>query len=169
MDMDLQKISPWNWFRGENERRGDYLPAVRSEPLARLHREMDRMFEDFLGQSLQAEDGLLLRPKVDIAESNKAYRVSVEVPGIDSKDIELRIENDALVVSGEKRQESEQDDEGFHRVERSYGQFRRVLALPDDADPDNIEADFKNGVLKIRIPRNEESEKPGARKIEVKA
>jgi len=166
--MNLQKMSPWNWFTNENERVADYLPATRNDPFSRMHREMDRMFEDFLGGVRPAGAELLLRPSVDIAESRKEYRVSVEVPGIDPEEIDLRVEGDALIVSGEKRQESEQEEEGFHRIERSYGEFRRVLALPDDADPDNIGADFKNGVLKIRIPKRPESERKGAHKVEIK-
>ena len=169
--MDLQKLTPFNWFKREDEREGDFLPATRgNDPFARMHREMDRMFEDFFGGARGAGgSGLLLKPSIDIAESRKAYRISVEVPGIEPEQIDLHVEGDALVVSGEKQQESEDDDEGFHRVERTYGQFRRVLALPDDADPEGIKADFKRGVLKIKVPRVKQSEKAGARKIEIES
>ncbi len=166
--MNLQKLTPFNWFKRENEGGGEYLPATRgNDPFARMHREMDRMFEDFFGESRGGGNGLLLKPSVDIAESKKAYKISVEVPGIDPEQIDLHVDNGTLVLSGEKSQESEDDDEGFHRIERSYGQFRRVLTLPEDADPDGIKADFKNGVLKIRIPRVKQSEKPGAKKVEI--
>lgn len=163
--MNLQKLAPFNWFKRE----GEYLPATRgNDPLARMHREMDRMFDDFFGGSRPAaEGGLLLKPSIDIAESKKAYRISVEVPGIEPDQIDLHVEGDTLVLSGEKRQESEDDDEGFHRIERSYGQFRRVLTLPEDADPDGIKADFKHGVLKIKVPRVKRSEKPGAKKVKI--
>ena len=166
--MDLQKLTPFNWFKRENEGTDEYLPATRgNDPFARMHREMDRMFEDFFGESRAGGSGLLLKPSVDIAESRKAYNISVEVPGIEPDEIDLHVEGDALVVSGEKRQESEDEDEGFHRIERSYGQFRRVLSLPADADPDGIKADFKRGVLKIKVPRVKQSEKPGAKKVEI--
>lgn len=165
--MNLQKLTPWNWLKGEGERYGEMMPWSRGmDPFTRMHREMDRMLEDFLGESRGAGE-IMLRPSVDIAESKKEYRIDVEVPGIDPEKIDLTVEGDALVISGEKRREAESDDEGFHRVERSYGQFRRVLALPDDADADNIRAESKNGVLKIRIPRMKEAEKPGARKVEI--
>jgi len=167
--MNLQNLTPFNWFRRDVEPGADYLPAERtSDPFTRMHREMDRMFDDFLGTARAGNGGgLLLRPSVDIAESKKAYRISVEVPGIDPEQVELQVQEGALVISGEKRQETEDDEEGFHRVERHYGQFRRVLALPEDADVDNIRADAKNGVLKIRIPRLKQADKPGARRIEI--
>ncbi len=166
--MNLQKMTPFNWFRSDQSDGGEFLPAAGSpDPLARMHREMDRMFDQFFGTASPAGGSLLLHPSVDIAESKKAYRISVEVPGIDPEEIQLHAEGDALVISGEKRQETEDDEEGFHRVERHYGQFRRVLALPEDADVDSIQADAKNGVLKIRIPRLKQSEKPGARRIEI--
>lgn len=168
--MDLKKLTPWNWFRKEEEGGGEYLPATRNaDPFARMHREMDRVFEDFFGRAAPAGAGagLMLRPSVDIRESRKAYKISIEVPGIEADDIDLHVDGDTLVVSGEKRQESEDDDEGFHRIERSYGQFRRLLTLPGDADVDNIRADFRRGVLKIRVPRKADGDSSGARRIEI--
>lgn len=168
--MNLQKLTPFNWLKREGEGSGEYLPATRgNDPFARMHREMDRMFEDFFGDSRSNGNGLLLKPRVDIAESKKAYRIAVEVPGIEPDQIDLHVEGDTLVLSGEKSRESEDDDEGFHRVERSYGQFRRVLTLPEDADAEGIKADFKNGVLKIRVPRTRQSEKPGAKKVKIES
>ncbi len=159
--MNLQKFSPWNWFKREEQGgSGELLPTRGGDdPFVRMHREMDRLFEDFFGAFDKPADwhsGLVLRPNIDIAESKKAYRISVEVPGVDEQDIDLTLDGDALIISGEKRQESEDDEDGYHRVERSYGSFRRVLTLPTDADPDGISAKFRNGVLKIEIPRTRE-------------
>lgn len=168
--MNLQEMAPFNWLKRENEGGRDFLPAAReSDPFSRMHREMDRMFEDFFGNARPTSGSVMLRPSVDIAESKKAYRISVEVPGIDPGQIDLEVKGDMLVLSGEKRQESEDDDEGFHRMERSYGQFRRVLALPEDADADGIKADFRNGVLKIKVPRVKQAEKPGAKKVRIES
>lgn len=168
--MNLQRIAPFNWLKRENDGGREFLPAERgNDPFARMHHEMDRMFEDFFGNTRPAGGGLLLRPSVDIAESKKAYRISVEVPGIDPDQIDLQIEGDTLVVSGEKRQEVEDEQEGLHRMERSYGRFRRVLTLPDDADAENIKADFKNGVLKIKVPRVKPSEKADAKKVRIES
>ncbi|QOC22109.1 Hsp20/alpha crystallin family protein [Wenzhouxiangella sp. AB-CW3] len=165
--MNLQKLSPWNWFKREEQGgSGDLLPARGSDdPLTRMHREIDRLFEGFFGAIDRPSDlqhGLVLRPSIDIAESKKSYRISVEVPGVDEEDIDLTLDGDALIISGEKRQESEEDEDGYHRIERSYGSFRRVLTLPSDADPDGITANFRKGVLKIVIPRSKEGN--GSRK-----
>ncbi|WP_024326158.1 Hsp20/alpha crystallin family protein [Thioalkalivibrio sp. AKL19] len=176
--MDLQKLKPWNWFKREETASPEVVPARREapdalmrDPLVRMHREMDRMFEDFFGAALGARGGdaasLLLKPSVDIAETRKAYRITVEVPGIDEDAIDLTVDGDDLIISGEKRQETEEDDQGYHRVERAYGQFRRILSLPGDADVDGIQARFKNGVLKIDIPRRQEDARPGVRRIEI--
>lgn len=159
--MNLQKLSPWNWFRQEQAQPGDLMPGQAGrdlDPFSRMHREMDRMFEDFFGpRGSSGEAPILLRPSVDIAESKKEYRVSIEVPGVDEDDIDLTVEGQNLILSGEKRQETEDDDDGFHRVERHYGSFRRILTLPEDADSEGISAKFKKGVLDIRIPRTRES------------
>ena len=160
--MDLQKFSPWNWFkREEPSGSGELLPARGGDdPLARMHREMDRLFEDFFGafdKPSNWHSELVLKPSIDIAESKKAYRISVEVPGVDEGDIDLTLDGDALIISGEKQQDSEDDEDGYHRVERSYGSFRRVLTLPTDADADRITAKFRNGVLRIEIPRTREA------------
>lgn len=166
--MNLQKIAPFNWLKRETETGREFLPAAgEKDPFSRMHREMDRMFEDFFGNTRPASGTVVLRPNVDIAESKKAYRISVDVPGMEPDQIELRIDDDMLVLSGEKRRESEEDDEGFHRIERNYGQFRRVLTLPEDADAEHIKADFKNGVLKIMVPRIKQSGKPDAKKIPI--
>jgi HSP20 family protein len=165
--MNRQKLTPWNWFRSEST--SDRLPAqdVRSrDPFARMHQEMDRLFEDFF-DGRRAGGERMLEPSVDIAESKKAYRIEVEVPGIDPKDIEVHVDDGMLIISGEKQQETEDEDEGFHRVERRYGRFRRTLSLPDDADGDRIQADARRGVLKIRIPRRPVEDKPGTRRIEI--
>ncbi|WP_019568554.1 Hsp20/alpha crystallin family protein [Thioalkalivibrio sp. ALMg13-2] len=172
--MDLQKLKPWNWFKREETASTEVVPARRegADPLMRMHREMDRMFEDFFGSALGMRGGdaaasLLLKPSVDIAETRKAYRISVEVPGIDEDAIDLTVDGDDLIISGEKRQETEEDAAGYHRVERAYGQFRRILSLPGDADIDAIQARFKNGVLKIDIPRRKDDARPGVRRIEI--
>lgn len=171
--MDLQKLKPWNWFKREENESPEVVPARReaSDPLVRMHREMDRMFEDFFGPAFAMRGGdanaFLLKPNVDIAESRKAYRITVEVPGIEEDEIDLTVDGDDLIISGEKSQDTEDDEEGYHRIERAYGQFRRILTLPGDADVDAIQARFKNGVLKINVPRRKDEAGPGGRRIEI--
>ncbi len=170
--MNLEKFSPWNWFKREQEEtgRGELMPRTSSShPMMRLHRDMDRLFEDFFSDFgwPQAAGDQLLRPSIDIAESKKAYRISVEVPGVEESDLALSVDGDALIISGEKRQDNEQEENGFHRVERRYGSFRRVLSLPDDADRDKISARFKNGVLHIKVPRSGKSRETGGKRIAI--
>ena len=179
--MDWKSIAPWNWFRKEQERDITPTPASRAaDPISTLHREMERTFEDLfrryggrsrLGASWPSlpsfdETAALLRPSIDISEGRKAYTVRVEVPGIEKGDVTLQIEDDTLMIRGEKKREKEESDEDYHCVERSYGRFERVLSLPEDADPDGIAAKFKNGVLKVTIPKRAVPEKAG-RAVEI--
>jgi HSP20 family protein len=97
-------------------------------------------------------DGLL-RPTLDLGATDNAYTVSVEVPGVDEKDVKVEIANDALTIRGEKKQAIEEKDKNYYHMERSYGSFERVLSLPEDADQEGIAATFKNGVLKVTMPR----------------
>lgn len=90
-------------------------------------------------------------------ETDKQYKIAPEVPGVEEKDIQITLDNDVLMVRGEKRREQEKKEGGFHRVERSYGSFQRALNLPDDANRDSIKASFKNGVLTVTIDKREVS------------
>ena len=158
--MDWKKIAPWNWFRKEQERGGQATAVRAADPLVALRDEMDRAFGEIFRRvgvgapwpSL-AEAPALLRPSVDISEGRKAYTVRLEVPGVEKGDVILSIEDDSLLIRGEKRQEKEENEEGYHCIERSYGVFERVLSLPEDADSGGIEAKFRNGILKITIPK----------------
>jgi len=90
---------------------------------------------------------------VDIAGSEKEYVISAELPGVDEKDIHVELRGDSLILSAEKRQEAKSEGKGFYRIERSYGSFQRVLAVPDDADTDAVKASYKKGVLTVTLPR----------------
>ncbi|MCG3822563.1 Hsp20 family protein [Escherichia coli] len=109
----------------------------------------------------------LLKPALDIQETDKQYKISLEVPGVEEKDIHITLDNDVLLVRGEKRQEQESKDGGFHRVERSYGSFQRALNLPTDANQDTIKAAFKNGVLTITMEKREASAPKQGRSIPI--
>lgn len=176
--MNLEKLSPWNWFRKENPS-GTNLPARSSAgydaPITRLHSEIDRLFDSMLKSSnwpslfnneqwMKTAD--FLKPQVDIKESKSGYTISVEVPGVEEKDLSVQLQEDTLTISGEKKQETVSDKDKYHTVERSYGSFRRVLCLPDNADREHIKASFKDGVLKLEIAKSTETEEK-TRKIEV--
>jgi len=172
--MSMKKLIPWNWFKKEEENAStsvpvkrsstdDHLPAL-SGPLARFHQEVDRLFDQaFRGFDLspfgfnrplgsRMSDGIL-RPTLDLGATDQSYTVSVEVPGVDEKDVKVEIANDTLTIRGEKKQETEEKDKNYYRMERSYGSFQRVLSLPEDVDQKGVAATFKNGVLTITMPR----------------
>jgi HSP20 family protein len=168
--MDWKKIAPWNWFKDEDaSSAGPARPARRlaasSDPFLALRSEMDRLFDDVMGHSpsegarLPAASGhewarALIRPSVDITEGRKAYKVRVEIPGVEREDVSIEIQaGDRLLIRAEKRLDHEEDGEGYHCVESSYGAFQRILSLPQDADVAANEAKFKNGVLKLTIPK----------------
>ncbi len=182
MDLDIKKLAPWNWFKNEEASEAKNLTVRNTteqyhSPLISLHKEIDRMFENaflhfgmpFLHNKTLAPqfEGAILKPKVDIAVNDKEYLVTVEVPGVEDKDVQLELMNGTLVIKGEKKLESEQNEKGFYRIERSYGSFQRVLTLPEDTDQDNIDAKFKNGVLTITLLRREVS-KPKGKLIDIK-
>ncbi len=181
-----KKWSPWNWFKKEQEQQGNQvstgsaLPVQRYDefgfPLMRLHREIDRMFDEafrgfgFNMPSLLAQpSGLnsLFKPVVDIAENDKSYVISVEVPGVDEKDIQVQLEEDVLIIRGEKKYEQESEEENYHRIERSYGTFQRVLNLPDNANPESIKARFKNGVLTLTVEKYADAKPRKGRVIDI--
>lgn len=180
MTKALQRLSPWNWLRREHERNRDTSSrSGSSDALARLHRELDRWFEDWfsdfsgpraLAASLPAaEEAGWLRPHLDIAERDNAYVISVEMPGVEQQDIEVSVLQGVLTISGEKHRASEQREDRFHRIERSYGTFLRELTLPEDADEGGIRARFKNGVLTITVPRRADAKTTAGRKIPVQS
>ena len=105
-------------------------------------------------------------PQVDIGESQKDYTITVEVPGVQEKEIDLTLIDGTFTIRGEKRSEHEEKEKHYHRVERSYGSFQRILSLPTDADENSIKAKFKDGVLTIILAKDP-SAKPPVRKIAI--
>lgn len=98
-------------------------------------------------------------PSLDLSETKNDIVVKAELPGIDTKDIDISLTNDVLSIKGEKKQEKEEKEEDYHFVERSYGSFTRSIRLPRDVQSDKISASYKNGVLKITLPKSEEAKK----------
>lgn len=187
MDIDFKKLAPWNWFKKEQEeqtassalsvQRNDVpVPGGSVSPILQLHREIDRLFDDaFRGFGFPtltvprspADWPGMLKPALDIQEDDKQYKIALELPGVEEKNIQINLDNDVLVVRGEKRQEQEKKEGGFHHIERSYGSFQRALNLPDDANHDSIKASFKNGVLTITMDKREVSAPKQGRSIPV--
>ncbi|MHC4617493.1 MAG: Hsp20/alpha crystallin family protein [Planctomycetota bacterium] len=132
--------------------------------LARLHREMDDLFNTFFGGWPTYEHKLW--PAIDVAEDENAIVVRAEVPGCKADDVEISVHGNTLTISGEKKQEEEKKEKGCYHMERSYGSFRRDLNLPDDVDPAQVDATCKDGVLTVTLPK---AEKAKAVKVKVKA
>jgi HSP20 family protein len=105
-------------------------------------------------------------PPVDIYEDEHAITLKVEVPGIEEKDIDVRLENQTLTLRGERKFEKEEKEENFHRIERRYGSFTRSFTLPNTVDTENVKAEYANGVLSVRLPKRAEA-KPRQIKVGV--
>lgn len=171
MNLSVRKFHPWNWFKNENEE-GDMPVSGRwqtnenfySPHLWSLHEGIDKIFDNAfrrfgfpttrLGASSDFYKENILRPHINIDATDKEYRVTIEVPGVEEKDIKLEISPEGvLTIQGEKSREKEEKGREYYCVERSYGSFERALSLPEDADQSNVNARFKNGVLTVVIPR----------------
>jgi HSP20 family protein len=135
------------------------------EPLTSLHREMNRLFDDVFREGFGTlprepmSGGLptLFNAAMNVSETEKEVRVSVELPGVMEKDIDVSLADDTLTIRGEKRVErsSDAEQENYHYIERSYGKFQRSVQLPFSADADQVRASFQNGVLTVTVPKNE--------------
>lgn len=114
----------------------------------------------------QALTGVDFAPQVNISETEKAYLIKADLPGVRKEDVQVKCENGMLSIEGERKQEKVEDNERFHRVESTYGRFMRRFVLPDDADESGIDASFQDGALTVRVPRAEQKQ-PKARQIKV--
>lgn len=144
--------------------RSERFPSIWRD-LFNVRNEFDRLF-DRLGREGADFSGWV--PTVDVRETGDALLVEAELPGLTPGDVDVRVENGVLTISGEKRREAEEgkDDSGYRIVERCYGRFERSFTLPRSVDADKVSAEFSNGVLTVSLPKAETA-KP--RKIEVKA
>ena len=146
------------------------------QPFLSLRREMDRLVDDFfaraitpLGRAFEFDASRRLSaPAVDLVEREKEYVVTAELPGLDEKALEVKLSGDVLSISGQKDEERKEERENYRLAERRFGSFQRSLRLPQDVDPEKIDARFTNGVLTLTLPKREEALKK-QKKIEVKS
>ena len=138
------------------------MNVIRYEPLGVLrqfHDEVSRLFdEDYRGLTTGDQSSAATShwaPAVDIKEETDRYVLRADVPGVDSKDIEITMENGLLTIKGERKHEDKEEREGYKRVERVYGTFYRRFTLPDTADAEKVSASSKDGVLEVTIPKQE--------------
>jgi len=149
------------------------LPAARNRvvgraelrPFAALQRKIDRLFDDF-ARGFQAFGFAAadLAPTMDVAQTDKEIDVTVELPGLEEKDVQIHIADNVLTMHGEKRADKQEKDENYRLLERSYGAFSRTVELPDGANPEAIRATIK-GVLKVTVPKPAPAQ---VKKIELK-
>src|SRR5260370_41689598 len=120
--------------------------------MRRLSEEMDRAFSSSFGLTRGFGDQAAWAPAVEVREPNGNLEIIAELPGLNKDDVKVELTDEGLVIQGEKRREKEVDEGGFHRSERTYGRFYRLIPLPQGTQTDKAKADFKNGVLEVRIP-----------------
>ena len=150
---------PWFPPRGNRE----------LDPFRGLRNQLDTLFEDWFGRTM----GGTLAPCIDVSETNKDMTLTVELPGVEEKDIDVSLSGNQLTIKGEKKseQEGKKDEDGrvFHRVERSYGAFQRTMTIPFEVEPEKVSAQFKDGVLTVTLPKPPETvDKQQTRRIEVR-
>lgn len=131
-----------------------------------LQDRMNRMFRDSYGDREEALTTSTFAPPVDVYEDEHNVTLKIEVPGIDEKDLDVRVENNTLTVHGERKFEKEEKEENFRRVERQYGSFTRSFTLPNTVDTDSIQAAYEKGILKIQLAKKAEA-KPKQIKVNV--
>lgn len=144
------------------------MTLIRWEPRMSDGLWMDRFFDNFLAPRRRAEDDggeALWWPRTDIVEEKDAYRIDVDLPGLRKDGIKITVQDNHLEIAGERNFERKEEQDGYRRLERSYGSFRRSFRLPKATEAGAIESTYENGVLSVRIPKAKEAL---PRQIEVK-
>jgi HSP20 family protein len=147
---------------------------VRWDPfkeMATLQERMNRMFEDVWGRGRRPDEDYISgswMPPVDVRETKDTLEISVELPGIDPKNVDVSVESGVLTLKGARQFEKATEGETYHRVERAYGAFERSFTLPTNIDAERIQASYRHGVLHLTVPKREEA-KPKAINIKVDA
>ncbi|MBN1381851.1 MAG: Hsp20/alpha crystallin family protein [Deltaproteobacteria bacterium] len=160
--MNIRDLVPSVWRRS-----GVPVTREEEEPFFSLQREMNRLFDDFfrgfddMSFGLSRDRFRAFSPSVDIKENDKEVLIKAELPGMDEKDIDVNLFEDRLTIKGEKKEEKEDKGSDYYHMESSYGSFNRIIPLPEKVDTKKVEANFKNGVLSIKLPKTEEAKAKG--------
>ncbi|PBB83992.1 MULTISPECIES: Hsp20/alpha crystallin family protein [unclassified Mesorhizobium] len=165
--MQIRDLIPW----GNNNKGSEIAKRDEENPVFSLQRDVNRIFEDFW-KRFDQPFGAFARwdaggPRTDIAETESALEVSVELPGLDQKEVDVSLTDSALTIKGERKSGREESKKGYHFAKRSYGSFYRSVPLPSGVDTDKVKAEFKNGVLTVTLPKTQEA-LSRVKKIEVK-
>lgn len=171
--MAIGNLVPWRWGSLRRVDDDGVFDAFRAE-IDSLHRSIDRLFADAWNGNAPPSllsstwTGSRIVPSLDVVDDGKALRVSVELPGMTDKDVNVTVDDRLLTIRGEKKEEKEKKDKNVFRSERAYGSFQRTIELPVDVDTTKIEAKFKDGVLTIDLPKTKEAQER-VKQIPVKA
>jgi HSP20 family protein len=155
----MSNLIHWTWGR-------KHLPILKEDDqltgYSTFERELNRLFEPVFGfgsaVALPQTMAAGFTPKIDLSENETALTVTAELPGLTESDIDLSLDKDLLTIKGEKKAEKEDKQQGYYRLERSYGSFQRTIPLPVEVDSEQSEATFKNGVLTVTIPKVKKAE-----------
>ncbi len=134
--------------------------------ISSLREEIDRLFDSFFGRKFfLAEREHIFSPAIDVEETEDSFIIRAEVPGMKKEDIKVTIDENGLSISGERKREKEEKGKTYHRIEISYGKFKRYIPFPKEVQPDKAKAKCKDGILEIEVPK---SEKARPKEIEIK-
>jgi HSP20 family protein len=122
-----------------------------------LQDRMNRLFQEYTPTGEEQLSTTNFVPPVDVYEDEHHVTLKAELPGVDPKNVDIRVENNVLTVRGERKFEKEEKEENFHRIERRYGSFMRSFTLPNTVNPDSVKADYENGLLKIQFEKRAEA------------
>lgn len=167
--MSFTDLMPWS-----KKQTAEVKPEAQEHPIASFHRDINKVFDNFFSDfsfpSLRNTEELWntsFSPKVNVSENEKEINVEAELPGMEEKDVNVTLNNNSLVIKGERKSKKEDKSDNYHLVESSYGSFCRTIPIPEGIDRDKIEAVYKNGVMKVTIPKTEEAKKK-VKKIPIK-
>jgi HSP20 family protein len=165
--METKNLAPWNWFNHSNTP----LPSVLKEKNSLWDysgRNINHVFEDFIKDIGSFEDllpmffknglntNLKILPRMDISDIDNKYLVEADLPGVKEGDLDISVSKDGiLTIKGKRESFEDQKKRNYHRMERSYGSFERIITLPYDCDSNKVDASFKNGVLSVKILKKE--------------
>ena len=157
----VQSMTPWTGSRPMTP-----LGIRGSRWFDDLRTEMDDLLSQFFGAEDGGRGALTFAPQANVAETERDYEITLDLPGMKPEDVNVELKENQLWISGERKHEAEEKGKTYHRIERSYGQFRRVIPLAAQVKTDAIEAEYHDGVLKIVVPKHEAAQ---PKRIEVKA
>jgi HSP20 family protein len=135
------------------------MALVRWEPFREidtLQRQMNRLFDELMPATREAGNGIAFVPPAEMEETPDAIHLKLEVPGMDAKDLDVQVSADSVSITGERKSETKTEEQGMTRTEFRYGKFQRVIPLPARVQNTNVQAEYKDGILKLTLPKAEE-------------